>query len=86
MPAPMYMPVATPLPTIPRTNSTHRDHGGPTSGMSAEKISTPSPTITALATVPAPGRSRSGIHSPRTAKLVSTIVVPSDRPMVSARP
>jgi hypothetical protein len=45
--------------------------------MSASVASIARPTTTAFATVPRPGRWRSGIHSSSSAKLVSTVAAPT---------
>ena len=86
MPAPMYRLVATPFRMTPDASNSQRTTVASTSGSTEEKTSTPTPTSTALAIVPRPGRSRSGIQSVSTTKLVATMTVPSDRPVTSPTP
>ena len=56
------------------------------SGITAMVMSTHTPTRIALPIVPTPGRSRNGIHSNNTTKLVATITVPSERSRRSDTP
>lgn len=77
----MYMPVATALPMMPATRKPTRDDMSCGAGRTASIASSDSPTSTTLASVPSPGRWRSGTHRARTTMLTATTTIPIDTPV-----
>ena len=72
----MYSAPASALPTMARASTTIRTVRLSNSGSTDRVASVVKPMIAALATVPMPGRCRSGIHSSSTRTDTMVITVP----------
>jgi hypothetical protein len=84
--APMYSPVATPLSSTPPARNTTRTASAPGVGSRASAASTLTPRIVTLATVPAPGRRRSGTQASSTSAPTPVTTQPKRSPVRWARP
>ncbi len=82
----MYRPVATALSSTPERNTAQRSQSACGTGMPPRIRSTVEPITTTLATVPRPGRWRSGIHSSSTNTLARISTVPTGMPVRPAIP
>ncbi len=85
-PAPMYIPVAIPFASTPTRQQAQRSTVPCASGTSQSTRSITAPITIAFASVPSPGRSRSGIQNSRTTTPTRIDQVPIAIPVCRSRP